>query len=192
MNLKTEKYILKIPNDITLVYCEKKNILLIKGPYTQKVFFSKLKIFINPYKKFIKISQLSVKNISNKERKKIKSLRGTTLALIKHKLIETSTIIHKKLKLHGVGYRIILENSLVNTNLLTFKLGYSHLIYFNLPKTLSVFYFNRTKFCIFGDIYQNINQTSAQIKSKKKPEPYKGKGILYENETIKLKEGKKV
>lgn len=190
MNLKKEKYLIKIPNDTSLIYCKKKNILTIKGPLLQKSINLKLKIFINKYKKFIKITKIHINKISNKERKKIKSLRGTTKALIKHQLIETSIVMHKKLELHGVGYRTLLNDS--RNKLLTFKLGYSHLIYFKIPLKLNVFYFNKTKICIFGNSYQNIGLISANIRSKKKPEPYKGKGILYENEKIILKEGKKI
>lgn len=192
MNLKKEKYIIKIPNNTSVVYCEKKNILTIKGPLLQKSINLKLKIFINKPKKFIKISQIHITKISNKERKKIKSLRGTTKALIQHKLIEASIIIHKKLKLHGVGYRTLLNDSYSKDKLLTFKLGYSHLIYFKIPLKLNIFCFTKTKLCIFGNSYQDISQISAKIRSKKTPEPYKGKGILYENETITLKEGKKI
>ena len=192
MNLKKEKYLIKIPANVSMIYCKKKNILTIKGPLLQKSIKLKLKIFINPYKKLIKISKLRINKVSNKEKKETRSLRGTTKALIKHKLIETSNLIYKKFELHGVGYRILSDNMYGKSNLLTFKLGYSHLIYFRIPFNLNVFCFNKTKLCIFGNSYQNINQMAAIIKSKKAPEPYKGKGILYENEIITLKEGKKI
>ena len=192
MNLKKERYIIKIPNNTSVVYCEKKNILTIKGPLLQKSINLKLKIFINKSKKLIKISQIHITKISNKERKKIKSLRGTTKALIQHKLIEASIIIHKKLKLHGIGYRALLNDIDSKDKLLTFKLGYSHLIYFKIHLKLNIFCFSKTKLCIFGNSYQDISQISAKIRSKKTPEPYKGKGILYDNEIITLKEGKKI
>lgn len=192
MNLKKERNIIKIPNNILVLYCKKKNILIIKGPLLQKLISLKLKIFINKDKKLIKISKVPIMNISNKERKKIKSLRGTTKALIKHKLIEASIIIYKKLELHGVGYRILLDDIRSKDKLLTFKLGYSHLVFFKIPLKLNIFCFSKTKLSIFGNSYQDVNQISAKIRAKKKPEPYKGKGILYENETIILKEGKKI
>ena len=192
MTLKTQRYTIRIPNNITIIHCEKKNILLIRGPLARRVIFLNLKIFVNTKKKFITISSDSFRPVSNKKQKRIKSMQGTTFALIKHKLTESSTIINKKLKLHGVGYRVTLNEMFADQNLLTFKLGYSHLIYYKIPKNLDVFCFNRTKFSIFGNYYQDISQISAQIRSKKKPEPYKGKGILYDNEIITLKEGKKV
>jgi large subunit ribosomal protein L6 len=76
--------------------------------------------------------------------------------------------------------------------LLTFKLGYSHFFYVKVPKDLQLNCFTKTKFSIFGNSYNEICQLGAKIRDKKIPEPYKGKGILYENETITLKEGKKI
>ena len=73
-----------------------------------------------------------------------------------------------------------------------FKLGYSHPIFFKIPNNLQIFCFKFIKLFVWGNSYKNITQTSALIRSYKKPEPYKGKGILYEGEKIVLKEGKKV
>ena len=192
MRTKNNKSIIRIPTDITMIYSAKKNFLIIKGPLTQKSIELKLKVFINKVKKRLKVSSISCLQISNKERKKIKAVRGTLVALIKHKLIETSTIIQKKLKLHGVGYRMYIDEALKSDKLLTFKLGYSHFIYFKVPTKLTIFCFSKTKLCIFGNSFKDINLISAKIRSYKKPEPYKGKGILYENEKIVLKKGKKV
>ena len=76
--------------------------------------------------------------------------------------------------------------------MLEFKLGYSHNIYFKIPKNLTVFCLKSDKIFISGNFYEYISQIASQIRSYKTPEPYKGKGILYENEKIFLKEGKKV
>ena len=122
MRTKNNKSIIRIPTDITMIYSAKKNFLIIKGPLTQKSIELKLKVFINKVKKRLKVSSISCLQISNKERKKIKAVRGTLVALIKHKLIETSTIIQKKLKLHGVGYRMYIDEALKSDKLLTFKL----------------------------------------------------------------------
>jgi large subunit ribosomal protein L6 len=71
-------------------------------------------------------------------------------------------------------------------------LGYSHQIYFKISHTLNVFCLKATSIFISGNSYQEVSQISALIRSYKYPEPYKGKGILYENEKIVIKEGKKV
>jgi large subunit ribosomal protein L6 len=73
-----------------------------------------------------------------------------------------------------------------------FKLGYSHSLYFKIPEQLIIFCLKFTKLFIYGNSYQNVTQIASLIRSYKKPEPYKGKGILYETEKILLKEGKKI
>ena len=161
------------------------------GPLKKKSISLKLKIFIDKSKKIISVSHLTFLKISNAEKKKIKTLRLTTVAQIKHLLIESSIIIFQKLKIVGVGYRTDFTDTF-EKKLLTLKLGYSHLIYMKIPKNLSINCFTKTKFCIFGNSYNKVNEFSARIRSKKLPEPYKGKGVLYENETVILKEGKKI
>lgn len=118
-------------------------------------------------------------------------MRASTVAQIKHILIESSTTIFQKLKIIGVGYRIDFADESVN-DLLTLKLGYSHFFYVKVPKELKLNCFTKTKFLIFGNSYHEICQLASKIREKKIPEPYKGKGILYENEVITLKEGKKI
>ena len=189
--MQKNKYIVKIPEDTSLVYCEQKKILTLLGPFKQKSMKLKLKILLNDKKKIIKVSPFMFSSVSNSERKKIKVIRGTTVALIKQLLIETSTLISQKLKLHGMGYRVF-PAEILNGTVLTFKLGHSHLIHFKMLVGLSVFCFNRTKLCIFGDSYQDVTQIAASIRLCRSPEPYKGKGVLYEGEKIVLKEGKKV
>ena len=76
--------------------------------------------------------------------------------------------------------------------LLNFKLGYSHQIFFKIPRNLNVFCLKSTKLFVSGLSNSYVNQIAALIRSYKTPEPYKGKGILYENEKIILKEGKKI
>lgn len=191
MNNQAKKFNIKIPTDISVIYNEKKETLTFIGPLKQKSIKLKLKIFIDTSKKIISVSPITFSQISNKEKKKIKTLRNTTVALIKHILIETSILVYKKLKIHGVGYRVFFTESF-NEKLLSLKLGYSHFIYFKIPSNLTVTCPTKTKLCIYGSSYQSVSNMSASIRANKLPEPYKGKGILYEDETIILKEGKKV
>jgi large subunit ribosomal protein L6 len=91
----------------------------------------------------------------------------------------------KELELVGVGYSVSLAN-----NLLTFQLGRSHPDYFSVPTgvNLSV---DKTKVTVSGTDKQRVHLISAQIRDLKKPEPYKGKGILYVGENLRRKKGKK-
>ena len=191
MTNQTQKFNVKIPTDVTVVYSEKRQVITLIGPLKQKSIKLKLKVFVDETKKIISVSPLTFSPISNKERKKIKTLRNTTIALLKHTIIETSIVVYKKLKINGVGYRAFFTESLNNT-LLSLKLGYSHFIYFKIPTSLTITCPSKTKLCIFGNSYQDVSQVSALIRANKRPEPYKGKGILYEDEVVTLKEGKKV
>lgn len=183
--------IIKVPNNISLIYCDKKKIIIFSGPIIKKSLQVKLKLIILNSKKLIQVSSIPFLNISNNEKKNIKSLQGTTIVLIKQMIIETSTTLYQKLKLVGIGYKSIFVENFEN-KLLMLKLGFSHFIYYKIPKNLKFFCKKQTQLFIIGNSYQKVTQIVSSIRSIKKPEPYKGKGILYENEIINLKKGKKI
>ena len=187
----SEKYTIKIPNDITIIYSNKKKIIILKGGLFKKALKLDVQLFIIKSKNVIKVSPLPFFKISNNEKKKIKALQGTTVAFIKQLIVETSTVLYQKLKLVGVGYRAFNVDHFKN-KLLLFKLGFSHFMYFKISNEVKVFCLKMTKLFIYGNSYKNVTQIASLIRSYKKPEPYKGKGILYETEKIVLKEGKKV
>jgi large subunit ribosomal protein L6 len=90
------------------------------------------------------------------------------------------------LELNGVGFKMIKEN-----NLLTFDLGFSHKVYYNIPIDLKI-EIKKNKFLkIFGIVLNYVTQTAVRIKFLKKPDIYKGKGFRYRKELLKLKQGKK-
>lgn len=96
---------------------------------------------------------------------------------------------YTKLKLVGVGFKVEIHDN----KLLEFRLGYSHSIYYKIPEDLNIeIPKNKSSvLIIYGIDLQKVKQTAAEIRFLKKPESYKGKGIRYFDETIKLKEGKK-
>jgi ribosomal protein L6P/L9E len=186
-----KKYQIKIPVNIILLYCVKKKLIKFIGPFRERSLKLKTKLFISEIKNLITVTPVPFSKIPNNQKKKIKSIQGTTAALIKQLLIELSTTAYRKLKFVGVGYKVFnVENC--GGKLLMFKLGFSHVLYFKTPNNLNFFCLKSTKLFIYGNLYQEVNQISAVIKSYKYPDPYKGKGILYENEKITLKEGKKI
>ena len=187
----SKKYTIKIPKDISLIYCTKKKIITFFGPKSSQSLKLKVNIFIDNIEKTIKVSSLPFSDISNNEKKKIKAIQGTTVALLKQILTEISTVIYKKLKIVGVSYRALIEESFDN-QLLLLKLGFSHLVYFRISNKLSLFCKKRTQLFVSSSSYQDVTHTAAIIRNLKSPEPYKGKGILYENEKILLKAGKKI
>ena len=185
------RYIIKIPNNINLFYCNKKNILIFKGPLTQKYLKIKTKIVVSKINSIIKLTTLPFSKTSNHEKRKLKAIRGATVTLIKQLITETNTIIYKKLNIIGVGYRIF-EVDNYKKKLLLLRLGFSHPIYFKIPNNLKIFCLKFTKLFISGTSYQDIVLTASLIKKNKLPEPYKGKGIRNENEKITIKQGKKI
>lgn len=180
---------IKVPNDITIVYSNKKRIIVVKGPKAQKSFLLKVKIGLLNKAKAIIVTSVPFVTTSNYNKKRVKPMQRTTAAIINQMIIETSAVLHQKLKLVGVGYRAFnVENS---KRLLSLKLGYSHSIYYKVSNELQFHNLKFTKLNISGNSVNAIEQAAAVIRSFKKPEPYKGKGILYEVERVKLKDGKK-
>jgi large subunit ribosomal protein L6 len=191
MSIKQKKFNLRIPHDTTLIFSNEKKTLTVIGSLATKSMKLKLKVTIDETQKILSVSPLAFFHVSNAEKKRINALRAATVAQISHLFIESSATLCQKLKIVGVGYKVDLVDESIE-NLLTLKLGYSHFFYVKVPKDLRFNCFTKTKFSIFGNSYNEICQLASKIRGKKIPEPYKGKGILYENETLILKEGKKI
>jgi len=191
MENSKKKYSVKVPKNIKILYCDKKNLITFIGPLSTKSLKLKIKLFLIPSLNLIIATSLPVDGkfaIGSKINKKI---QGTTIAKIKLCLIEITYVLSRKLNLIGVGYRAFSYENLPNQ--MYFKLGYSHLIYFKIPAGLTSNCLKFTKVFIHGNTsYESLTQTAAQIRSCKLPESYKGKGILHDEETIVLKKGKKI
>lgn len=191
MHYLTKRHIVKIPKDISLYYCTNHHIIVFTKFSNRKIFKLKTRLIINKNEKILKVTREPLYGISNNEKKKLKSMQTTQVALLKQLLLDISYISCKKLKLVGVGFRVSLVE-MPGFDLLHFKLGYSHAIYFKIPKTLTIFCLKSTKLFLIGNASMFLTQIAALIRSYKVPEPYKGKGILYTSEKITLKEGKKI
>jgi large subunit ribosomal protein L6 len=191
MNKAKKKQIVKIPSNIEVFYSKEKKIIIFRGPMGKKSLNIDPSISIYRIKQQIEVINDISKKLSNSEKKKIKSVQRTTVSLIKQLLIEAVALVYRKLKLVGVGYRVFPAENFEG-HLLLLKLGYSHPIYFKIPSNLSIFCLKLTKLFLYGSSHQQVTSTASKIRLNKTPEPYKGKGILYDNEKIVLKEGKKV
>jgi len=186
-----KKFSIKVPKNIKVLYCDKKNLITFIGPLLTKSLNLKTKLFLISSLNLIVVTDLLVANRSKTALKLGKKLQGTMVAKIKQNLIETTNVLSQKLNLVGVGYRVFPYKKL--SNQIYFKLGYSHLLYFRIPIGLSVNCFKFTKLLLSSNnSYDSLTQTTAQIRACKLPEPYKGKGILYSGETIIIKKGKKI
>lgn len=191
MKNSKKKYSVKVPQNIQILYCDKKNLITFIGPLATKSLKLKIKLLLISPANLIVATSLTTDKKSIGSPKNSKIIQGTTVAKIKQILTEVTYVLSRKLNLVGVGYRAFAHENLPNQ--MYFKLGYSHLIYFRIPAGLSSDCLKFTKIFISGNkSYDTLTQTAAQIRNCKLPEPYKGKGILHDQETVVLKKGKKV
>ncbi|SDZ84631.1 LSU ribosomal protein L6P [Desulfuromusa kysingii] len=113
------------------------------------------------------------------------ALHGLTRALINNMVVGVTVGFKKDLEINGVGYR-----AEISGKVLTLSLGYSHPVVYELPEGISVEIDKQTKLSVIGIDKQLVGSTAAKIRSYRKPEPYKGKGIKYADEHILRKAGK--
>jgi len=115
-----------------------------------------------------------------------RAMWGTTRALVNNMVTGVSAGFTRNLEINGVGYRAAVQGS--NLNL---QLGYSHDVVYPIPADVKIACERPTVIAITGADRQRVGQVAAEIRSFRPPEPYKGKGIKYSDETIRRKEGKK-
>jgi large subunit ribosomal protein L6 len=119
------------------------------------------------------------------EQKTHKQLHGLTRTLVNNMVVGVTDGYRKGLEITGVGYRAAL-----NGNKLTLNLGYSHPIEIDPPAGISFEVENPTRLAVVGIDKELVGQIAAQVRSTRKPEPYKGKGVRYAGEKIRRKAGK--
>lgn len=169
-----------IPAGVTVSF--KDNVVTVKGPKGE------LSQKINPDITIdIQDSVVEVKRPSDE--KQHRALHGLYRALINNMVVGVSQGYRKEMELVGVGYRV--SN---NGQLLDFSLGYSHNILLQLPKEIKVetkSERNKNPLVILESCYKELlGMVCAKIRSFRKPEPYKGKGIRFVGEVVRRKSGK--
>ena len=168
---------IEIPEKVTVEVSSE--IAMVKGPKgsLEIPFNSELSVSVDG-------SLLSVKRSSDSRTHK--SLHGTTRQLIANAISGVSEGFQKELEIRGVGYQANMEG-----NYLVLQLGYSHDIFFEPPSGIEI-KTNKTEIIVSGINKQLVGEVSAKIRSFRKPEPYKGKGIRYKDEYVRSKQGKTV
>lgn len=111
---------------------------------------------------------------------------GTMRALVNNMVKGVSEGFEKKLSLVGVGYRAQVQGKSLNLTL-----GFSHPVDFSIPEGIQIETPSQTEIVVTGADKQVVGQVAANLRSFRPPEPYKGKGIRYADETISMKEAKK-
>ena len=176
---KIGKISISIPEKVKAVLSG--SVLNIEGPLGKKSLNVDLEMF--------NVDITEGKEISIKPKKvdqNSKRLWGMNRSLINNAVIGSSTGYEKTLELVGVGYRAALKDKVLNL-----QLGYSHDINFDIPEGIKIVVEKQTTVKVSGSDKQQVGMVCSKIKSFRKPEPYKGKGIREKGQHILRKEGKK-
>ncbi len=133
----------------------------------------------------VEISGNTAKVSRANDEKDLRAKHGLVRSLVNNCVVGTSTGYSQILLLQGVGYRAQKRGKDV-----VFSLGFSHEVVLKEPADVTVDVLENTKLKVSGIDKQRVGQVAAQIRGFKEPEPYKGKGIRYENEQVRRKAGK--
>lgn len=120
------------------------------------------------------------------ESKRARAMWGLSRSLVANMVTGVSQGFTRELEISGVGYRAQAEGKILNL-----QLGFSHDIKYAVPPDIEIATPQPTKIVVRGADKQRVGQVAAEIRAFRKPEPYKGKGIRYSDETVLRKEGKK-
>ena len=176
---KIGKISISIPEKVKVVLAG--NIINIEGPLGKKSIGIDLEMFNLNIKEGKEIS-IKPKTIDQNS----KRLWGMNRSLINNAVIGSSTGYEKTLELVGVGYRAALKGKQLNL-----QLGYSHDINYDIPDGIKIEVEKQTTLKISGTDKQQVGSVASKIKTYRKIEPYKGKGIREQGQYVLKKEGKK-
>ena len=170
---------IKVPSGVQITIDESNNQVEVKGPKGTLV-----KSFNKNIKMKLEDGQLTFERPNDD--KENRSIHGTTRALVNNMVVGVSEGFKKTLNLVGVGYRAAAKGKG-----LEMSLGYSHPVIIDEINGIAFTIEKNTTIHIEGIEKELVGQVAANIRSKRPPEPYKGKGVKYADEVIRRKEGKK-
>ena len=166
-----------IPAGVTVTIAEK-NVVSVKGPKGELVRELPVEMEIKEEEGKIIVARPN-------DLKRMKSLHGLTRTLIANMITGVTAGYEKKLEINGVGYRAAKAGKK-----LTLSLGYSHPVEMEDPEGIETVMEGQNIIIVKGIDKEKVGQFAAEIRSKREPEPYKGKGIKYADEVIRRKVGK--
>ena len=166
-----------IPAGVTVTIAENNNVT-VKGPKGTLVRDLPVEMEIKEEDGHIVVTRPN-------DLKKMKSLHGLTRTLINNMVVGVTQGYEKVLEVNGVGYRAAKSG-----NKLTLNLGYSHPVEMTDPEGVETVLEGQNKITVKGIDKEKVGQYAAEIRDKRRPEPYKGKGIKYADEVIRRKVGK--
>ncbi len=171
------KYPIAIPAGVTVDITEKQVTVKGKGGELTTQILGNVKVTME---------EGAVKVTPSDDTKFSRSMWGTTRSNINNLILGVTEGFTKELELRGVGYRVAHKG-----NVLILSLGFSHDTYFVLPEGVTAKVEKQTLITLTGANKQTVGQVAAEIRALRKPEPYKGKGVRYVGEYVRMKEGKK-
>ena len=122
----------------------------------------------------------------DKNQERAAQMWGLSRSLVNNLVTGVTTGFTQKLEIQGVGYRAAVQGKVLNL-----QLGFSHDVPYAIPEGISITSEKPTMISVSGMDKQLVGQVAAEIRSWRPPEPYKGKGVRYEGEYVRRKEGKK-
>ncbi|MFH1597482.1 MAG: 50S ribosomal protein L6 [Patescibacteria group bacterium] len=167
-----------ITEGVTVKIAEDK--MSVKGPKGE------LSLDLHPLVKIEAKDKQIILSVKKPQDKQSRSLWGTYRALIANQIVGVTEGFTKKLEINGVGYRVALAGKKM-----TLEVGFSHSVEYKLPEGIEG-KVEKNTISISGIDKALVGQVAAEIRAIKKPEPYKGKGIKYDDEVIRRKAGKVV
>jgi large subunit ribosomal protein L6 len=122
----------------------------------------------------------------DKNQERARQMWGLSRTLVNNLVTGVTTGFTQKLEIQGVGYRAAVQGKTLNL-----QLGFSHDVPYAIPEGITIVTEKPTMIAVSGIDKQLVGQVAAEIRSWRPPEPYKGKGVRYEGEYVRRKEGKK-
>lgn len=170
------KKAIQIPPAVSISVADEKIIVKGKNGTLERSFLNTLKVEI-------KENNLVITRFD--ETKEAKTYHGLIRALVQNMVTGVNEKFSKTLVAEGIGYKFQLDK-----NVLVLNVGFTHPVQFSIPEDLAVKLESPTKILISGIDKEKVGFLAAKVRDIRPPEPYKGKGIMYENEKIIRKAGK--
>ncbi|NMB69973.1 50S ribosomal protein L6 [candidate division WWE3 bacterium] len=168
---------IELPTGVTLTV--EKNLVKVKGPKGELEYALRPEVKLKVEGNMVTVEQII-------ESRNTSAFMGLTRALINNMVNGVTTGYEKKLELVGVGYRAKQDSP----TKMTMTLGFSHPVVIDTPKGVTLEVTDNVNILIKGIDKQLVGLVASKIRKLRKPEPYKGKGIKYEGEVIRRKQGK--
>ena len=169
---------INVPAGVTVTIDAANSVITVKGPKGELTQNYHARMNVAYENNVISVTRPS-------DEKEDRALHGLTRTLIYNMVVGVTEGYTKKLEVNGVGYRVAMQGKALNLTL-----GYSHPVVVDAPEGISFETPDANTIIIKGINKQVVGETAAFVRSRRAPEPYKGKGIKYEGEKIRRKSGK--